>query len=97
MNQVVEQATGAEHGTGQAIVGNHRCLIDNEQGMLMQILVYREIIHFVGEGPLAIDLLVNGESGVPGIMRKDFGRPPSGSQQNTLLLKLVECLDQGTY
>ena len=96
--QVIQQTSRTEHAAGQAFVGNHGSFVHYKQGVCSKIVIYGEISKLVGIGPLPVYLLMNGESGMACIRRKNFCGTSRRSQQYRLLLQLIhrfhQCSDQ---
>ena len=65
--------------------------------MLVQVNIHRKIIQFVRKRTLAVYPPVNGIGGMPRIMREYLSGTPRRSEQNTLLLQLVQRLHQRTH
>ena len=68
LDKVVQKTSRSESCPRQTIIGYHRRLIDNEQSLLMQIVIQREVVHVIRIVALTVNLLMNRESRMFSIM-----------------------------
>ncbi|OAV63993.1 hypothetical protein Barb4_04515 [Bacteroidales bacterium Barb4] len=96
LNQVVQQATRAEHKRILPAVGNHGSLIHNEESVLMQVLGRLEVRCFVRERLLAVNLFMDSECLLPRIAGKDLGGSARRSEENSFLRQFAKGFHQST-
>ena len=91
LHQVVEQATTAKTTVAETLIGNHRGLIDDKQGIAVQIIVETESTE-VASTFLTVNPAVDGIGRLALIEREHLGSTPCGCHQDHLLPKA----DKGT-
>ena len=97
LNQVVQQMPRAEDAAVAPFVADHRGFIYDEQRVLEQVDILREVRHLARERLLPIDAFMDGVGRVAGVQGKDFGCPSRRSHQHRALLQGVHTLDEGAY
>ena len=84
-HQVVEQPATAKSCVALSLIGNHRCLVDDEEGVAVQVVAQEESRHLSGKRLLPVYPPVDGKRGVATIEREHLCRPPCGCQQHHFL------------
>ena len=92
--EVVEQASRSEVVVDGRI-GDHRCLVDDEQGVAVQIVIEIECRE-VASRPLSVDVTMDGVCRVAGIEREHLRSPSRGSQQYQFLLQRQQGAHDGS-
>ena len=76
-------------------IGDHRCLVDDEQGVAVQIVIQIECRE-VARRPLSVDVTMDGVCRVAGIEREHLCSPSRGSQQYQFLLQRQQGAHDGS-
>ena len=104
-NKVIEQVAAPELGVvghlplllGEGLgvvggIGNHGRLVDQEEGVGMQIVVEVEVAH---QRPLAIDFAMDGEGWVPAVLFKNLSRASRRCKEHHFLPQFDQRLNDG--
>ena len=94
-DQVVEQTPAAKTDLALTLVGYHRSLVDDEEGVAVEVVAQQETRHAAREGLLAVDAPVDGERGVAAVEGEHLGRPSRGGEQHHLLSEGRHRTDEG--
>ncbi len=93
-HQIRQQRSAAEERPVGRRVGEHRSLVDDEDGPLLRIEVERELRFVGGIGPLAVDAFVDRQRLPARIARQHLGGPARRREQHAPYPRRFERRDQ---